>query len=145
MENKQIADLLYTFLANTYALYIKTQNYHWNVTGQLFPALHEMFGALYKELAEAVDEIAEMIRQLGVKVPASLKIFAAQSHIDDGNENLNSESMIADLKNDHKFMAQEVYKIIDAMGNDANQSILDLLISRLREHEKNVWMLESSL
>lgn len=132
-------------LANTYALYLKTQNYHWNVTGPYFNDFHELFGEQYAEMAEAIDDIAEHIRQMGAKVPASLEIFAAQSTIQAGNENLKALDMVADLAQSQKELLKALQAATDLAADNSEDVIEDFLISRMAAHKKQCWMLDSIL
>lgn len=94
MNSNQVIETLKTALADNYALYLKTQNYHWNVIGPNFRALHLLFEEQYTDLFTANDDIAERIRTLGAKVPATLGGFAAVTNIHDGNENADAQTMV---------------------------------------------------
>lgn len=133
-------------LADSYAVYLKTQNYHWNITSKhAFFSLHKMFEEQYEELADAVDDIAEKIRQLGSKAPASFQTFAKLTTISDGNEDFSADEMIKDLVSDQQNLLNIINQGIKTSYNDSDEGTADLLIERLRVHEKNKWMLESSL
>ena len=103
--SQKIADELIHFLADTYTLYLKTQNFHWNVKGPQFYSLHKMFEEQYLELAAAVDEIAERIRALGSYTPASFAQFASLSSLKEATAEINAESMIQKLLKDHEKTA----------------------------------------
>jgi len=142
---KEIIKNLETILASTYSLAVKTQNYHWNVVSQNFKPLHELFGAQYSELALAIDEIAERIRALGPKIEASFSAFDSLSKVKNGNKNFSATEMLKDLALSHKIIVkllQEGIKIAQKQGDEATA---DLLITRAKEHEKNIWMIESSI
>ena len=97
MKNHKTLSTLEEILANSYALMLKTHNYHWNVVGENFKSLHELFGAQYEELFGAVDEIAERIRALGSKVDGSFENFSKLTKIKKGDKNLEATKMIEDL------------------------------------------------
>lgn len=145
MNNKNVAKALQNVLANSYALYLKTQNYHWNVSGQHFKALHELFGAQYEELALAIDEIAERIRALDVLVPASFTSFGNGAEIASGNEKAKSETMVKDLQESNTALVQIMYDALKVCQKEGDEGSADLLIGRIKAHDKNAWMLKSSL
>src|SRR6266404_1348661 len=101
---KEIADSLSQLLADTYTLYLKTQNFHWNVKGPHFYSLHKMFEEQYQELAAAVDEIAERIRALGSYTPASFSQFASLSSLKEATSEINADTIIQKLLKDHEAM-----------------------------------------
>jgi starvation-inducible DNA-binding protein len=140
-----IADGLSRLLADTYTLYLKTHNYHWNVTGPMFNTLHLMFEEQYNELWIAVDLIAERIRSLGQPAPGTYAQFAALTRISEADGVPTAHEMLADLVVGHEAVAKtarEVFAVADA-AND--QSTADLLTQRLQVHEKTAWMLRSML
>ncbi|MEO0580484.1 MAG: Dps family protein, partial [Pseudomonadota bacterium] len=92
-----IAEGLSRLLADSYTAYLKTHNFHWNVTGPMFSTLHTLFETQYTELATAVDEIAERIRALGVNAPGSYAAFGRLSSIDEEEGFPNAEEMIRQL------------------------------------------------
>ncbi len=144
MKNSIIKNLE-VILATSYALTIKTQNYHWNVTGENFKSLHEMFGAQYEEIFTALDEIAERIRALGSKVEANFEHFAKLSTIKSSSEKLNAETMLKNLSNDHKTVVELLNEGIKVAQESNDEGTADMLIGRLKAHEKTIWMLEASL
>lgn len=131
-------------LADSYALYLKTQNYHWNVEGPRFASLHALFEEQYTDLAAAIDEIAEHIRGLGAKAPGTWKKYDELSSISEGDETLDSESMLKDLANDQDKITTTLNKALKTAQNEDDEVIADALIGRLAVHRKNKWMLESS-
>ncbi|NNF65735.1 MAG: DNA starvation/stationary phase protection protein [Acidimicrobiia bacterium] len=140
-----IADGLSRVLADTYTLYLKTHNYHWNVTGPMFNTLHLMFEVQYNELWIAIDVIAERIRSLGRPAPGTYREFAALTSIAEPDEIPRAAGMLADLVKGNEAVtktAREVFEIAD-QAND--QSTADLLTQRLQVHEKVAWMLRSML
>lgn len=142
---EKVADELTHLLADTYTVYLKTQNFHWNVTGPHFPALHALFETQYEELAEANDVIAERIRALGGIAPASFSEFQKLSSLKDSSGKLSAEQMIKTLLKDHETILHHL-DIIFAQAEKANdQGTVDMLTERMRAHEKTAWMLRSSL
>lgn len=142
---KQIADGLARLLADTYTLYLKTHNFHWNVTGPMFNTLHLMFETQYNELALAVDLIAERIRALGHPAPGSYSAFAKLSSIPEADGQPEAKEMIRQLVQGQEAVARtarSVFPLVDA-AND--QPSADLLTQRMQVHEKNAWMLRSLL
>ncbi|MEJ2094463.1 MAG: DNA starvation/stationary phase protection protein [Gammaproteobacteria bacterium] len=142
-DRKAIADGLSRVLADSYTLYLKTHNYHWNVTGPMFNTLHLMFEQQYTELAAAVDEIAERIRALGVYAPGSYKAFAKLTNIEEEIDVPAAEEMVKRAVDGQETVvrtAREVFKLVDAANDEATA---DLLTQRMQVHEKNAWMLRS--
>lgn len=139
----EIAQALSKYLASVYTLYVKTQNYHWNVEGQMFRSLHLMFEEQYNDLAGAVDEIAERIRSLGEYAPGSFVEFSKLSSIEEATGRVDALDMVKDLVNGHESVICEGRKIIE-MADEANDaSTSDMLTTRMDIHEKNAWMLRS--
>ncbi|MGL5784680.1 MAG: Dps family protein [Alphaproteobacteria bacterium] len=132
-------------LANTYALLLKTQNYHWNVEGRDFFSLHKLFEEHYRELFEAVDEIAEQIRIWGHPVVASFQAFSSLSVIHEAATSQKTDFLLSNLFEDHEIMIAEIKKILKEESILEDEGAQDLLVSRLRAHEKMAWMLRSSL
>ena len=128
-------------LADTYTLYLKTHNYHWNVTGPMFNTLHTMFQTQYEELALAVDDVAERIRTLGAYAPGSFSEFAGMTDIAEAKPNTSARDMITQLADDQLKVAAAaaaLSKVAGAAGDDVST---DLGIRRQDVHEKNAWML----
>ncbi len=144
-DRKTIADGLSALLADSYTLYLKTHNYHWNVTGPHFNTLHTMFETQYTELASAVDEIAERIRALGVKAPGSYAEFAALTSIDEATGDENAEAMIRALVTGQEAVVRTARKAFPAAERANDEPTADLLTQRMQLHEKNAWMLRSML
>ncbi len=140
-----IADGLSRLLADSYTLYLKTHNYHWNVTGPQFATLHTLFETHYTELALAVDQIAERIRALGQRAPGSYREFAALSSIPEDETAPAAEDMIRRLVEGQEAVvrtARSIFPIVDAAQDEPTA---DLLTQRMQVHEKNAWMLRSLL
>jgi starvation-inducible DNA-binding protein len=134
---------LQKLLASSYSLYLKTQNYHWNVEGKDFFSLHQLFEQQYQDLFAAVDLIAERIRALGSKAYGSYGKFSKISVVKDGDENLSSKEMIEDLLDDNKKIVKVLNEAVESNGHD--EATLTILSDRLEIHEKNSWMLGSLL
>lgn len=144
-KNHSVAVALCEFLADTYALYLKTQNFHWNVEGPDFPQLHKLFEAQYAELASAIDTIAERIRAIGEKAPASFNIYQKTTHIKDGDINASDVEMIQALAHDHNYLSEQAKKVREIAEEAADIGTVSFLEDRIREHEKTTWMLKASL
>lgn len=144
-SRKAIAEELILLLASSYSVYLKTQNFHWNVTGPQFYSLHILFDEQYKELAEAVDVIAEHIRALGYSIPASFTEFSKLAKVKDAIGKKKSESMIYELLEDHRTIVDLIREAMDIARDCEDEGTQDLLTERWRAHEKNAWMLQSLL
>lgn len=142
-QRKSIAEGLAILLADSYTLYLKTHNYHWNVTGPMFQSLHTLFEEQYKELAVAVDDIAERIRALGEFAPGSYKEFAKITTIHEAEGTPTAEEMIKDLVKSHEAIAKTSRNIVPIAGNASDEVTLDILTQRMTVHEKTAWMLRS--
>lgn len=144
-QRKKIADGLAHLLADTYTLYIKTHNFHWNVTGPMFNSLHLMFEKQYMELANAVDEIAERVRALGFPAPASYQQFAALTIIKEETGVPAAKDMIQQLVEGQEAVVRTARGILPIADDANDQPTLDLLTRRMEAHEKTAWMLRSLL
>ncbi len=144
-QRERIADGLSRLLADSYTLYIKTHNFHWNVTGPMFATLHNMFEEQYTELAAAVDEIAERIRALGVVAPGSYKQFSELSSIEEETGHPAAEQMIEQLVAGHEAVARTARSAFAAADEAGDEPSADLLTQRMQIHEKTAWMLRSLL
>jgi starvation-inducible DNA-binding protein len=131
-------------LADTYALYLKTQNYHWHVKGAQFKGLHELFEQQYLELAKAVDEIAERILIIGHKAPATFKEFEQLKRIKDGNSNLAANDMVIELAHDHDTLVKDLNQSLKLAQQFDDEGTATLLGDRIAAHEKSRWMLNAS-
>jgi len=141
----RIAEGLSRLLADTYTLYLKTHNFHWNVTGPMFNTLHLMFEAQYNELALAVDLIAERIRSLGVVAPGSYAQFAALTSIKEETAVPSAEEMIAQLVQDQETVVRTARAVFPLADEAHDEPTADLLTQRLQVHEKTAWMLRALL
>jgi len=144
-QRRGIADGLSRLLADTYTLYLKTHNFHWNVTGPMFNTLHTMFEAQYNELAMAVDEIAERIRALGFPAPGSYAAFSELTSISEVDGVPGASDMIQQLAEGQETVARTAREVFTAADDANDQPTADLLTQRMHLHEKNAWMLRSFL
>ena len=142
---KEIADGLAHFLADTYTLYLKTHNFHWNITGSMFRTLHLMFEEQYNELWQAVDLVAERIRALGFRAPGTYREFTSLSSITEEEGAPPADEMVALLTEGHQTVARTARSLFPVVERNHDQATLDLLTERLRVHEKTAWMLRSLL
>ncbi len=139
----EIANGLSRVLADTYSIYFKTQNYHWNVKGPLFHTLHAMFEEQYAELTLAIDEISERIRKLGEPAPGSFTHFAELSSISGTIESPAAETMISNLIEDQATIVKTCKNVFELVQESDDEQSADLLIRRMQVHEKAAWMLKS--
>ena len=144
-QRKAISQELGKLLADSYTLYLKTHNYHWNVTGPMFNTLHLMFEGQYSELALAVDQIAERIRALGFPAPGSYAAFAALTQIKEEKSVPSAEQMIANLVQGQEAVVRTARKAYTVAEKAGDEPTADLLTQRMHVHEKNAWMLRSML
>ena len=144
-DRKAIADGLSRLLADTYTLYLKTHNFHWNVTGPMFQTLHLMFETQYNELALAVDLIAERIRALGYPAPGTYGDYAKLSSIKEESGVPKAEEMIRLLVAGQEAVVKTARSIFPAAEKAHDEPTADLLTQRMQIHEKTAWMLRSLL
>jgi starvation-inducible DNA-binding protein len=142
---QRVADALSNVLADTFIVYLKTHNFHWNVTGPMFHTLHQMFEEQYNELWLAVDAIAERIRSLGFIAPGSYGEFAKLTYLQEAPVARNATEMIAELLRDHETTARTVRSTLAVARTAVDAPTEDLLTQRLAAHEKAAWMLRSLL
>jgi starvation-inducible DNA-binding protein len=144
-ERKEIADGLSRLLADTYTLYLKTHNFHWNVTGPMFQTLHLMFETQYNELALAVDLVAERIRALGFPAPGSYREFGKLASIAEAEGVTDAKAMIRELVEGQEAVIRTARGVFPAAEKANDQPTADLLTQRMQVHEKTAWMLRSLL
>jgi starvation-inducible DNA-binding protein len=144
-QRKAIADGLSRLLADTYTLYLKTHNYHWNVTGPMFNTLHLMFETQYNELALAVDLIAERIRALGHIAPGTYAAYSRLSSIKEEESIPKAQDMIRQLMEGQEAVVRTARSIFPVVNEASDEPTADLLTQRMQIHEKNAWMLRSML
>lgn len=144
-DRELIAAGLSKVLADSYMVYLKTHNYHWNVTGELFHSLHEQFEEQYTELAEAIDEIAERIRALGYRAPGSFKEYIELTSIEEDTDQPNALDMVRRLAVDNETILRTAREALPACEKAGDEATIDLLTHRLHVHSKTAWMLRSHL
>ena len=144
-DGQRVADALSNVLADTFVLYLKTHNFHWNVTGPMFHTLHQMFDEHYNEMWLAVDAIAERIRSLGFIAPGSYGEFTKLTYLQESPVARNANEMIAELLRDHETTARTARSALAAARTAVDAPTEDLLTQRLAAHEKAAWMLRSLL
>lgn len=144
-DRKAIAEGLSCLLADSYSLYLKTHNFHWNVTGPMFNTLHLMFEQQYTELALAVDLIAERIRALGFPAPGSYSEYAKLSSVPDAVGVVSANEMISQLVDGQETVVRTARSVFPLTDKVNDEPTADLLTQRMQIHEKNAWMLRSLL
>ena len=144
-KRKEISKSLCKVLADSYTLYLKTHNYHWNVTGPMFQTLHTMFETQYNELALAVDAIAERIRALGEKAPGSYQEFSKLSSVEEETGNPSAQKMIENLVRGNETIIKTAKSCFPIASDGNDEATADLLTQRIQIHEKTAWMLRSLL
>lgn len=144
-DRAAIAEGLSRLLADTYTLYLKTHNFHWNVTGPMFNTLHLMFEGQYNELALAVDSIAERIRALGFPAPGTYAAYARLSSIQEEEDVPDAQQMIRLLVQGQEAVVRTARSIFPLADKAADEPTADLLTQRMQVHEKTAWMLRSLL
>ena len=142
-DREQIVAGLHVLLVNSYTLYLKTHNYHWDMTGPMFNTLHLMFEQQYTELAAAVDQIAEIIRALGAFAPGSYTEYARLTSIPEDETVPDAETMIKNLVAGQETLARQARDVMATVGESRDEPTADLLTQRMQVHEKNAWMLRS--
>ena len=144
-ERKDVAEALGRLLADSYTLYLKTHNYHWNVTGPMFNTLHTLFEQQYTELALAVDEIAERIRAVGAPAPGSYAAFGKLTTIEEETGHPAAVQMIENLAADQQKLVETAKRVFEAAEKAGDEASVDLAVARITVHEKAAWMLRSHL
>ncbi|MEZ5503232.1 MAG: Dps family protein [Halioglobus sp.] len=144
-KNKATVEALKKLLAETYTIYLKTHNFHWNVTGPMFTTLHTLFETQYTELALAVDEIAERIRTLGEKAPGSYREFAELADMKEARGSEKAEEMIHQLVADQEIVVKAAQAVIAAASAAGDDASADLGTRRIDVHQKSAWMIRSHL
>ena len=144
-DRQKIAQGLSRLLADTYTLYLKTHNFHWNVTGPMFQTLHLMFEQQYNELALAVDAVAERIRALGFPAPGTYREFGKLSSIEESKGVPSAEDMIRELVAGQEAVVKTARSVFPLVDKANDQPSADLLTQRMQVHEKTAWMLRSLL
>jgi len=144
-DRQQIAEGLSRLLADTYTLYLKTHNFHWNVTGPMFQTRHLMFEEQYNELALAVDAIAERVRTLGFPAPGTYKEYSQLTSIDEAEGVPAAEERIKELVAGQEAVVRTARSVFPLADEASDEPTADLLTQRMQIHEKTAWMLRSLL
>ena len=144
-DRKEIAEGLSRLLADSYTLYLKTHNFHWNVTGPMFNTLHVMFMGQYTELWNALDLIAERIRALDFPAPGTYREFAKLTVIKESEGMPNATEMIRQLLAGQEAVVKTARSIFPVVNKAGDKASADLLTQRMQIHEKTAWMLRSLL
>jgi starvation-inducible DNA-binding protein len=144
-DTERLAEALSPVLANTFILSLKTQSFHWNVTGPMFYTLHSMFEEQYNELWQAGDAIAERIRTLGAAAPGSYREFSKLTYLRESEAVPSATGMLGELLSDHETSARTVRTALATARSVVDAATEDLLTQRLLAHEKAAWMLRSLL
>ena len=144
-DRAKIVQGLSRLLADTYVVYLKTHNFHWNVTGPMFNTLHLMFMTQYNELWLALDLIAERIRSLGHPAPGTGSEFAKLASIKETAGVPKAEQMLKLLVEGNEAIVKTARSVLPLADKADDQPTLDLVTQRMQIHEKNAWMLRSML
>jgi len=145
MANTPVIEELKNVLADNYALYLKTQNYHWNVEGPNFKGLHLLFEEQYTDLAGAIDTVAELIRGLGEKAPGTFDTYIKRTSIKSGNENASAQQMVKDLLESQTLIQKTLQQCLEIAQKAGDEVVAGFMIERLTFHRKASWILKSSL
>lgn len=144
-SREKIADSLSHLLADTFSLYLTTHYFHWNVKGMRFRPMHQMLEEQYNEIWNALDEIAERIRELGFEAPGSLSVYSKMSTLPEPRSGMNNAEMLEFLVKGHGQVIERIrgiYPLTSEVNDGATGSLLD---DRCSAHEKMAWMLRSML
>ncbi|MEE7547952.1 DNA starvation/stationary phase protection protein [Xanthomonas sp. Kuri4-1] len=147
-DRKQISEGLSRYMADAFTLYLKTHNFHWNVTGSMFNSLHTMFETQYTEQWGALDEVAERIRALGFNAPGSYREFVALTSIAEEpglSDSADWREMVRQLVSGNEAVCRTARKVLGTADDAGDDPTVDLLTQRLQTHEKYAWMLRSLL
>ena len=141
----KLVNALKIAFASEFSFYLKAHNFHWNVTGPLFPQLHELFGTVYEEVYGSIDDFAENIRKAGAFVPASYARFSMLTQVNDENEVLPAEAMLAELLADSDKMAKLLKLTFDMATAAGEDGLANFLAERMDAHRKHSWQLRATL
>lgn len=144
-DRSKVSEALTKALADSYAVYLKTHGYHWNVRGPNFSSYHNLFMGQYTEMWAALDEIAERIRALGHFAPQGYTTFANLTSIKDGDPENDAQDMLRELMKDHEAVCATLRSVLDLADEASDEVTVDLMTQRLAAHEKHAWMLRSTL
>ena len=142
---EKLVSELKKLLANNYVLFLKTQNYHWNVEGKDFAALHIMFEGQYNDLFMANDAIAEKIRMLGFKAPATYKEYLEMASIKEGNSAFDANAMVKDLLQSNRDILKMQFEVLKLAQDAGVEGVVSFMSARIEVLEKVIWFFEMSL
>ena len=143
MDKTQLVERMKTLLASSFSLYLKSHNYHWNVTGTNFGQYHDFFGELYEELHDSIDTTAEEIRKLGAFAPGALTRYSEMSVIEDETMIPEPAIMFSRLANDNDAVIRILYEARQLADEAGAYGTVNYLEDRISTHEKHAWMLKS--
>ncbi len=141
----RITEHLNGYLSDLFVLYVKTLNYHWNIEDPRFISLHQMLEDHYVFIQGAIDEVAERVRKLGRKVPASMQSFLNQTTQSESGVDFTANEMLADVADSHEMLVRKLREIIAVTDECGDPGTSDMLTAILRFHEKTVWMVRAQL
>ncbi|KQY86526.1 MULTISPECIES: Dps family protein [unclassified Brevundimonas] len=144
-ERADVAQELTKVLADSFAVYLKTHGYHWNVRGPEFFSFHNLLEQQYRDIWAALDDLAERIRALGVLAPQSFSGFGNLTSIKDGDPEKEATAMLKELMQDHETLIATTRKALEVADEAGDEASADLMTQRLAAHEKFAWMLRSTL
>ncbi len=144
-HHEELLKYLARMLADTYVLYVKTQNFHWNVVDTRFRSLHKLFEEQYEDLAEAADLLAERMRVYNMPALGSMRRFLEFASLKESDENLDGDIMLLELHQDHQAMSKALSEGIAMADEQGDPALADIYTQRLRVHDKTAWMLRSHL
>lgn len=142
-DRAELAKSLSKVLADTYFIYLKTQNFHWNVVGPLFYSVHQLTEDQYKDLASAIDNIAERIRAIGFVAPGSFEQFKNLATVKEETGTPDTETMIRQLAEDNEMCSRQLRIAVEAAEKVDDVKTADLLTDCIGQHEQNTWMLRA--
>lgn len=131
--------------ASTFSFYLKAHNFHWNVEGSDFLEYHDLFGKIYEEVYDSIDDFAEKIRAMGTYVPASYSRFSMLTEIDDETQILSKDAMLVELAEDNEKMIRLLKMVFQASEENQEYGFSDFIAGRIDAHQKHGWMLKASL
>ncbi len=142
---EQISSLLFKLLSDEFVTYVKARNYHWNVVGPHFKELHEFFQKIYEELNDEIDEIAERIRTLGIKVPANMKNFLNETNLTETDEFLSDKEMLKSLLTDYESTIRNIREYIPIASQNKDEGTVNFLSGLIEKKEKTAWMIRATI
>lgn len=142
---EEITSLLFKLLSDDFVIYVKARNYHWNVVGKDFLQLHEFFKQIYEDLEDEIDDVAERIRALGRKVPATMKNFLETTDLNETEEFISDKQMLENLLNDYETSIKNIRTFISTASSVGDEGTANFLAELIEKKEKTAWMIRSIL